>query len=236
MIARATPAARCGGSAMRARSSRLLAESHRFAGGRRGCSTDSCSTASVPSAAPTRFPVHTGGTRSAGSRAAQTRASSPRCSIISWPEMREEGARRRGPPPLPRSQSDLQLLREARGAARSRRVARLTLREARQLIVATDGVLMLLDESDGTLETDRRIRRRAAEPAGFRHGRWYRRRRCRAGVGRNRQRRGCRSAAHHRAITTVQGADLLRRSKSASASSASSRSAARCRWPTRRRN
>ena len=42
------------------------------------------------------------------------------------------------------------------------RVAQLTLQQARQLIVATDGVIMLLDEDTGVLTPHRRLRRRDA--------------------------------------------------------------------------
>ena len=45
------------------------------------------------------------------------------------------------------------------------RVAQLTLQEARHLIVATDGVIMLLDEASGVLTHGRRLRRRDAGAA-----------------------------------------------------------------------
>ena len=51
------------------------------------------------------------------------------------------------------------------------RVAQLTLQEARHLIVATDGVIMLLDERDRRAHDDRRLRRRDdRRSTGFRRG------------------------------------------------------------------
>ncbi len=49
-------------------------------------------------------------------------------------------------------------------------VARLTLREARQMIVATDGVLMLLDEATGALETVAGFGDELPNLSGFRRG------------------------------------------------------------------
>ena len=49
-------------------------------------------------------------------------------------------------------------------------VARLTLREARQMIVATDGVLMLLDEATGALQTVAGFGDELPNLSGFRHG------------------------------------------------------------------
>ena len=76
------------------------------------------------------------------------------------------------------------------------RVARLTLQQARHLIAATDGAIMLLDDETGALTHGRRLRRRAADASPD----------CAAGTAssaaivasgdrRDRQRRGQRSAA-----------------------------------------
>ncbi len=91
------------------------------------------------------------------------------------------------------------------------RVASLTLQEARQLIVATDGAIMLLDEASGALTSVAGFGDEMPHLPGFRarsrhhrHDRPDRRRR-------DRQRRGPRSAPACTERHRRQGADLPRR-------------------------
>ena len=62
-------------------------------------------------------------------------------------------------------------------------VAKLTLQEARQMIVATDGLLMLLDDDDRRAHADCGVRRRDDEPSGLPQRARHRRRVAASGVG-----------------------------------------------------
>ena len=96
------------------------------------------------------------------------------------------------------------------------RVAELTLREARHLIVATDGALMLLDEASGSLSMVAGFGDELPALTGFRRGVGILGAIAASGVGRDRQRRGDRPATGHTGHRRCARSSR-RRSRSASA-------------------